>query len=356
MKNIYKKDEDRITISEAKRLIKAASPEENFVDICVGLDANGIEIPDCIEAVQQSAGRYDVSLESDFLGICKQLKIQPRSFWRPALTDYTASQYQDETYAITHDEFIHLVNFFGSKVIIGVEPKRIVIPEGQSAADASIYAHAWYDSVLNAASWWVADDVTAGEAALLLCEFDPLKFAAADADKITTSQTDPDDFLVLRRAFEGIGRMNKEQRSLNQWRLLAIERGLKYHSWVDDYAAAQQPVAATLERKQADARLVAADQQKQPISSLIHGAESDWGLNTPQRYPAYRLQLYRVLKAAHAAGEPCPNAREVLDIWAKSSPIDLQLMSDGVKYSDAKGTTKTADLKAIQQAISGLLK
>ena len=240
MKNIYKKDEDRITISEVKRLIKTASSEENFVDIYVGLDADGIEIPDCIEAVQQLAGRYDVSLESDFLGICKQLKIQPRSFWRPSLTDFTASHYQDETYAITHDEFVHLVNFYGSKVIIGVEPKRIVIPEGQSAADVSTYAHSWYDGILNAASWWVAEDVTAEEAALLLCEFDPLKVTADDASKVTTSQTDSEDFLVLRRAFEGISRTNREHRSINQWRLLAVERGLKYHSWIDDYAVVEE--------------------------------------------------------------------------------------------------------------------
>ena len=239
MKNIYKKDDDRITISEAKRLIRAASPEDKFVDIYVGVGTSGTETADCIEAVQRSAGRYETSLDSDFIVICEQLKIQPRGFWRPVSTDYTAGQYQDETYAITHDEFIHLVNFYGSKVIIGIEPQPIVIPEGKSVADASIYAHAWYDSTLNAASWWVADDVTAEEAALLLCEFDPHKVAAADADKVTTSQTDPEDFLILRRVFEGIGRTNNEPRSLNQWRLLAIERGLKYHSWIDDYAAAK---------------------------------------------------------------------------------------------------------------------
>jgi len=85
--------------------------------------------------------------------------------------------------------------------------------------------------------------------------------------------------------------------------------------------------------------------------------ESSWSLKTSlKRAPGYRWPLYQVLKAAHTAGKPCPRAREVLEAWRQNTPPDLQVMSDGVKYSDAVGNTKEADLKAIQQAIKGLLK
>lgn len=82
---------------------------------------------------------------------------------------------------------------------------------------------------------------------------------------------------------------------------------------------------------------------------------SSWSLKTPARYPGYRKQLHDVLKAAHAAGEQCPKARDVLEAWGKTRPYGVtEVMSDGLKYEDAKGNTQTADLKAIQQAIKAL--
>jgi hypothetical protein len=74
------------------------------------------------------------------------------------------------------------------------------------------------------------------------------------------------------------------------------------------------------------------------------------------RAPGYRWPLYQLLKEAHINGRPCPKAREVLEIWKLNTPPELEVMTDGVKYSDAVGNTKEADLKAIQQAIKGLLK
>lgn len=82
-----------------------------------------------------------------------------------------------------------------------------------------------------------------------------------------------------------------------------------------------------------------------------------WSLITSlQRAPGYRWPLYQALREAHTAGKPCPKAREVLEIWKQNTPPELEVMTDGVKYSDSRGNTKEADLKAIQQAIKGLLK
>jgi hypothetical protein len=81
-----------------------------------------------------------------------------------------------------------------------------------------------------------------------------------------------------------------------------------------------------------------------------------WKLKTTvQRYSGYRLPLYRFLKAEFAQGKPCPKARDVLEEWGRNCPIDIQVMPDGLKYNNAKGESKEADLKAIQQAIKNLL-
>lgn len=75
-----------------------------------------------------------------------------------------------------------------------------------------------------------------------------------------------------------------------------------------------------------------------------------------QRAPGYRWPLYQLLLAAHRAGEPCPNPRQVLEAWTLKPHPDLQIMSDSLKYSDGKGNTREANLKAIGQAIKNLQK
>lgn len=91
------------------------------------------------------------------------------------------------------------------------------------------------------------------------------------------------------------------------------------------------------------------------------GVETDstvpgWCLKTIERAPGYRWPLYQVLQDAHKAGKPCPKARDVLEVWRLDPPAELEVMSDGVKYNNGVGKQKEANLKAIQQAIKGLVK
>ncbi|UUZ67366.1 hypothetical protein LP416_21835 [Polaromonas sp. P2-4] len=74
-----------------------------------------------------------------------------------------------------------------------------------------------------------------------------------------------------------------------------------------------------------------------------------------KRAPGYRWPLLQFLKSAHIDGKPCPKARDVLEDWKLRPPTDVQVMSDGLKYNDGLGNLREANLKAIQQAIKGLL-
>ena len=85
-----------------------------------------------------------------------------------------------------------------------------------------------------------------------------------------------------------------------------------------------------------------------------------WSLITSlARTPGYRWPLYQFLQAAHIAGKPCPKAQDVLDAWRINLPAGLSVIQvgrrDALKYKLDHGSTKTADLKAIQSAIKGLL-
>lgn len=78
-----------------------------------------------------------------------------------------------------------------------------------------------------------------------------------------------------------------------------------------------------------------------------------WSIKKPQRFQGYGKPLYDFLKAAHTAGKTRPNARDLLDSWKSNHPLDVVEVTDnGLKYLDAKGNTKPADLEAIRKAIS----
>jgi hypothetical protein len=77
-----------------------------------------------------------------------------------------------------------------------------------------------------------------------------------------------------------------------------------------------------------------------------------WSLKMPVRFVGYRAALYKVLKKARGEGRAtAPRARDVLEYLDQDPHPDVQVMSDGLKY----GNNKTADLRAIQKAINGLV-
>jgi hypothetical protein len=80
--------------------------------------------------------------------------------------------------------------------------------------------------------------------------------------------------------------------------------------------------------------------------------EPNWMLQEPQRHQGYSWPLYQVLKEAHAAGQPRPKARDVLEAFKERKPPEIvQVNHDGISYYDSKGNAKAADLAAISEAI-----
>ena len=73
------------------------------------------------------------------------------------------------------------------------------------------------------------------------------------------------------------------------------------------------------------------------------------------RFQGYNRPLYELLKAAHAAHQPRPSARDVLDAWRQARPAEVrEVLPDELKYDAADGTTKVADLAALRKAINRL--
>ena len=87
----------------------------------------------------------------------------------------------------------------------------------------------------------------------------------------------------------------------------------------------------------------------------LAGSGKPWKLKHVSRYPGYRKPLFDVLRHASVFGRKRPTAREVLEEWQLKRPLMVvRTTPDTIDYTDGKGTEKTADLKAIQQAINNL--
>jgi len=81
-----------------------------------------------------------------------------------------------------------------------------------------------------------------------------------------------------------------------------------------------------------------------------------WTLTKPKRFQGYTEPLYLLLEAAHIAGQSKPTARDILQAFATNQPSQIAkvIEGDSLDYYIVKGTTKTANLKAIREAITGM--
>lgn len=228
---------------------------------------------------------------------------------------------------------------------------RSSTPRLPSARQTNEHMLGHWDYSMHAADWFGMAAVTPREAASLLCQSDPL-YDKADPENHTNDETGPEDFKLLLRVFSDVERSDPKDRTLIEWFTIAEARRCKNHSWISRYLEARQRLGVPVVPTQA------APVVTESASDGVEPAKArpGWSLKTSlKRAPGYRWPLYQILKAAHTAGQPCPKARDVLDAWAKARQFDVQVMSDGVKYNDSLGNPKEANLKAIQQAIKGLL-
>lgn len=94
----------------------------------------------------------------------------------------------------------------------------------------------WYNNELSASMWFGLQSVIPREAAMLLCRFNPNN-DRSDPLEDFNPETGPDDYKRLLRVFED----ESHQHTLMQWIAIARDKGLKYHSWIDEYVNVAMP-------------------------------------------------------------------------------------------------------------------
>jgi hypothetical protein len=131
---------------------------------------------------------------------------------------------------------------------------------------------AWYDTALDAMTWWGLGSITPHEAAMLLCHFNPQN-GTLDPLEITTDETTPDDFKRILRVFEDVARSQPQDRRLSQWHDIAHDRRLKYDPWIDAYRRAVTKSTQTTEG--------AAHVSSDALRELAHAAPKPEGTPAP---------------------------------------------------------------------------
>jgi len=132
-------------------------------------------------------------------------------------------------------------------------------------------------------------------------------------------------------------RVNDARRWLSHWGFELLEQSTS-------------PIAAP------DHGRVSGDSSELPPSPADEATNS-WTLKRVQKFPGYRKPLYDLLRAAQISGKERPTARDVLDEWNARRPYSvIRTTHDTFDYADAKGSEKSVDLKALQQAIKNLTK
>lgn len=97
---------------------------------------------------------------------------------------------------------------------------------------------AWYDECFGAKHWFGLRRVAPRDAALLLCGFDPSEPLVDGLGSLANEQVQPRDLQQMLRVFEDAIEHEQRPQSLKDWMDLAIAAGLRRHSWIDDYVAA----------------------------------------------------------------------------------------------------------------------
>ena len=101
---------------------------------------------------------------------------------------------------------------------------------------------AWHDVTLNSAMWWKRTSVKPDEAAKLLCRLDPLKGEDPELIFVGGDESSPGRYRVLLRVFNDVAETVPKARTLLDWLCVAQREGLRYHSWIDEYALAMPVV------------------------------------------------------------------------------------------------------------------
>ncbi len=108
----------------------------------------------------------------------------------------------------------------------------------------------WYDASMDAWAWLGRSNVKPEHAAMVLSRLNPNRPADCEDPAsiyVDGDESSPHRFRLLLGEFETEASTSPKPRTLMEWRTIAQQRDLRYHSWIDDYVDAMGAPAGKVE-------------------------------------------------------------------------------------------------------------
>lgn len=141
MTTIVRAKADRLSIAEAKALIRESLPPEPAIDYFKSDEGE-------FSAVPRADGEFSKArIDATFLDACRVGDIAPRNLYQPTLQDYTGEGLQDALYTITHDELVRLAGLYSLTVEVapGDDANGPTYWTLRKAAEAIAEQEHWHD-------------------------------------------------------------------------------------------------------------------------------------------------------------------------------------------------------------------
>lgn len=159
---------------------------------------------------------------------------------------------------------------------------------------AAEYIAAWWDQSLDATFWWESPSVTPLQAALLLCRHNPNSENENDGRTTTTDETDPTDFVRLLNAFEALERATPAIRTLQAWLDFSTTKGLKTHTWIDEWQSATRGnIDGTGDLQSGDSHPAASNTPLKPVSRQKAQEEAIFASLIKMEFDAKKIPLVK---------------------------------------------------------------
>ena len=188
----------------------------------------------------------------------------------------------------------------------------------QMPAAGDAYFVGWCDETLNADCYFRLLDVSATDAALLLCEFNPAEHTV-EAGRLAGGVVGTHDPAKLILEFEDLARAVPKRRALVQWLQEARARGLPYNDWIDRYVIITRPVGA-------EGTEAPSERQDRRLARLreLGGEARKAGEDAWQFSAGRRGALARLIREESDAGRPMAKAADVRRDLARAAEREMK--------------------------------